>query len=317
MKILIVGAGAIGGYYGARLLEAGADVTFLVRPRRAAQLREQGLQVKSELGDFTGPVRTVQSAGLAAGYDLVLLSSKTYDLDAALRDIAPAMDNSTAILPFLNGMSVYDTLDARYGRDRVLGGVAVIATMLAQDGSIRHLGTQDIVQVGARSQAAHPLAQAFHALISQSPGNRVLSPDIEHALWVKWTMLASGALMNCLMRGTLADILSTRDGRALMKQAMAECLAVAAAEGHVLSGDDVQRLETRLLDATSTWAASMMRDIAQGAPRLEADAIVGDLIVRAERHGVEVPLIRTSYCHLQVYAHQRLNGDVASAIGRG
>jgi 2-dehydropantoate 2-reductase len=129
-------------------------------------------------------------------------------------------------------------------------------------------------------------------------------------------MLASGALMNCLMRGTIADILSTRDGRALMTQAMEECLSVAAAEGHALSDEDKQRLGARLLDATSTWAASMMRDIAQGAQQLEADAIVGDMIVRAERHGLAVPLVRASYCNLQVYARQRQAGDVAASIRR-
>jgi 2-dehydropantoate 2-reductase len=314
VKILVVGAGAIGGYYGARLLEAGADVTFLVRPRRAALLKEHGLRVRSELGDYSGQVRTVTSDTLTPDYDLVLLSCKAYDLDAAIADIAPAMQGSAAILPFLNGMGVYDTLDALYGRGRVLGGVAYIATMLEADGAIRHFGANDVVQVGARSPAAQPLAQAFHALISQSPGNRALSTDIDQALWNKWVMLASGALMNCLMRGTLADILSTRDGRALMTQAMDECLSVAAAEGHALSSEEKQRLGARLLDATSTWAASMMRDIAQGAQQLEADAIVGDMIARAERHGVAVPLVRASYCNLQVYARQRLAGDVAASI---
>lgn len=314
MKILVVGAGAIGGYYGARLLEAGADVTFLVRPRRAALLKEHGLRVKSELGDYAGPVRTVTRDAVAADYDLVLLSCKAYDLQAAIADITPAVQGRAVLLPFLNGMGVYDTLDALYGRDRVLGGVAYIATVLEPDGAIRHLGTNDVVQVGARSLAAQSLATDFHALISRSPGSRALVADIDQALWNKWVMLASGALMNCLMRGTVGDILSTRDGHALMRQAMEECLAVASAQGHALPDEDQRRLGARLLDDKSTWAASMMRDIAQGAPRLEADAIVGDMIDRAERHGVPVPLVRTAYCNLQVYARQRETGDVAAGI---
>ncbi|ANN70270.1 ketopantoate reductase family protein [Bordetella bronchialis] len=304
MKILILGAGAIGGYYGARLLQAGADVTFLVRPRRAAALASQGLRIRSESGDFDAPVRTVTSANLRPEYDLILLSCKAYDLQGALDDIAPAVGSATGILPLLNGLSVYDELDARFGRDKVLGGVAYIATMLDGDGTILHFGTLDNLIVGPRSEATAPLARDFHALIAGTPGNRVLSPAITQALWNKWVSLAAGAMMNCLMRGTVADILATRDGRRLMEQAMAECRSVAAAAGYPMPSEDVQRLESRLLDVNSTWAASMARDISQGAQRLEADAIVGDMLARGESYGLDLPLARAAYCHLQVYEHQ-------------
>ncbi|XAH25753.1 2-dehydropantoate 2-reductase [Xylophilus sp. GW821-FHT01B05] len=312
MKILVVGAGAIGGYYGARLLQAGADVHFLVRPKRAALLASRGLRVHSELGNFSALIQTVLRENLSSTYDLILLSCKSYDLTAAMDDIRAAVGTSTGILPFLNGLSVYDQLDASFGRDHVLGGVAYIATMLDREADIRHFGTNDIVVVGARSAATATLAQDFHDLIAQSPGVRTLSADVTQALWNKWVMLAAGAMMNCLMRGTIADILSSQNGASLMQQAIAECRSVATAEGHPLSPDEVQRLDARLLDRQSTWAASMMRDIAQGAPRLEADAIIGDMIVRAARHGLEVPLTRTAYCHLQVYAHQRATELAAS-----
>lgn len=305
MKILVVGAGAIGGYYGARLLQAGADVTFLVRPGRAAALAADGLRVRSPLGDFDGPVVTVARDGLAADYDLVLLSCKAFDLEAALEDIGPAMQGRAAVLPFLNGLAVYDRLDARFGRDRVLGGAAYVAVILDPQGVVCHLSDADVVIVGARSDAAAAAAaataRAFHGLIARSPGERTLSTDMEQALWNKWVMLATGALMTCLMRGTVGAILATRDGEALMKQALAECLAVAAAEGMRLPAPDVQRLQARLLDRQSGWAASMMRDIAQGAGRIEAQAIVGDMCARAQRHGVDAVLLRTAYCHLQVY----------------
>jgi len=304
MKILVVGAGAIGGYYGARLIQAGADVTFLVRPKRAALLAANGLQVTSEWGDFNGPVNTVQREDLQPIYDLILLSCKTYDLADAIEDIDPAVGPKTAILPFLNGLSVYDQLDARFGRDQVLGGVSYIATLLDNNGVIRHLIPADIVTFGARSSAHRPLVDDFYALISQSPGSRNLSLNISQALWNKWVMLATGALMNCLMRGSISDILSTDDGETLMRQALAESLSVAAKEGFILAPDEIQRIEARLLDTQSAWSASMMRDITQNAAKLEADAIVGDMIVRAKRHGLAVPLYRAAYCHLQVYAHQ-------------
>ncbi|VUC88169.1 2-dehydropantoate 2-reductase [Raoultella terrigena] len=304
MKILVVGAGAIGGYYGARLLQAGADVTFLVRPGRAAILASNGLQVRSELGDFNGPVAALTRDELTPVYDLIVLSCKAYDLDATLRDIIPAMGMNTALLPFINGMSVYDQLDALFGPDRVLGGIAYIAVKLDQAGVIRHLGNSDVVIVGSRTPKASGPARQCLSLLAQSPGLRTLSPDVNHALWNKWMMLAAGAMMTCLMRATVGDILASRDGEFLMRQAIRECCAVATAEKQAPTADEVLALEARLLDPRSTWAASMMRDISQNASRLEAQAIVGDLIERAERHGIDLPLTRIAYCNLQAYERQ-------------
>lgn len=305
MKILVLGAGAIGGYYGARLIEAKADVTFLVRPKRAQALQSDGLVVRSELGNYNGKVHAIQAQQAEPRYDLVLLACKAYDLDTAMDAIAPAVGPNTGILPFLNGLCAYDRLDARFGKDRVLGGIAYVATMLEPTGAIRHMGSNDVVVTGARTPALQALAQDFHALISASPGVRTASPDITQGLWDKWIMLASGALMNCLMRGTIADIMATRYGRTLMTRAMAECRAVAAAAGHDLAPATVARMEERLLDEKSAWAASMMRDLSQGVARLEADDIVGDMAARALAAGLDAPLTQAAYCHLQVYQRQK------------
>lgn len=132
-------------------------------------------------------------------------------------------------------------------------------------------------------------------------GVRALSTDIEQELWNKWATIAAGALMTCLMRGTVGDILRTRDGRVLMEQAIDECCSVAARSGHVLPEQVLREVRNRLPDEASTWMASMMRDIAQGARRIEADAIVGDLQARAVQAGLDLPLCRAAYCHLQVY----------------
>ncbi|WP_423195266.1 MULTISPECIES: ketopantoate reductase family protein [unclassified Cupriavidus] len=305
MRILVLGAGAIGGYYGARLIEAGAEVTFLVRPGRAAALEKDGLVVNSELGAFRRPVLCIDRAGVQPDYDLVLLACKGYDLDAAMDAIAPALGADTCILPFLNGMSVYARLDARFGRAHVMGGVSQIATMLDGDGAIAHYGTLDTVIVGAREAAQQATAEAFHALIRQTPGTRSLSDDIEQALWNKWVMIATGALMTCLMRGTVGEIARTQDGKTLMRRAMAEAFAVAAAEGHPIPAAVIAQLETRLLDENLDWMASMARDIANRAPRLEADDIVGDLVRRATAFGQDAPIAQAAYCHLQVYEAQQ------------
>jgi 2-dehydropantoate 2-reductase len=305
MKVIVLGAGAIGGYYGARLMEAGADVVFLVRPQRAAHLAAHGLVVRSDLGSVRQQVRTAESARSPEKYDVVLLACKSYDLESAMDAIAPAVDKGAAVLPLLNGLAVYDRLDARFGKDLVLGGVAYIATMLEKSGEIVHYASNDRLIVGARTEATRDSARQLHALFAKGPGVRGLSERIEQELWSKWVMLAAGAAMTSLMRGSVGEIMRTADGRSLMLQAMAECRAVASASGHGLGDDTVQQMEGRLLDRDSDWAASMMRDIAQGAPRLEAEDIVGDMLRRAAGLGQNAPLLRAAYCHLQVYEAQQ------------
>jgi 2-dehydropantoate 2-reductase len=305
VKILILGAGAIGGYYGARLIEAGADVTFLVRPQRQALMQQQGLIVESELGNFSRPVKTIIADAVMADFDLVLLTCKTYDLTQAMEAIAPALHAESKILPFLNGIHAYDALDARFGKQRVLGGVAQIATMLTPEGRVVHMGKNDVVLVGRRSSETQAAAKIFHDLFAQSAGVRKLSDNIEQSLWDKWVMITAGAAMCCLMRGAIRDILATQDGRALMEQAMQECAAVAQHAGHPLPPATTDAMRALLLDATSPWAASMMRDIRQGAPRLEADEVVGDMLKRATQFGIDAALIRAAYCHLQVYGKQQ------------
>ncbi|MFM2087127.1 MAG: hypothetical protein RLZZ237_1996 [Pseudomonadota bacterium] len=305
MKILILGAGAIGGYYGARLIQAGADVTFLVRPQRAALLATHGLVVHSELGDFHAPVQTVTQDAVQAEYDVIIVTCKGYDLDQAMDAIATAVGHTTAILPFLNGLGAYDRLDHRFGKDHVLGGIAYIATMLGENGAIRHMGANDVVITGARTPLLQDQAQALHTLFAASPGARNLSSNITQALWDKWVMIAAGALMTCLMRGTVADIMAAPGGRSLMQRAIAECRSVATAEGFGLAPETVQRMEKLLLDEQSSWAASMMRDITQDIARLESDDILGNMAERAEKHGLDVQLLRAAYCQLKVYESRK------------
>src|SRR3954469_6835735 len=151
MRILVVGAGAIGGYFGGRLLQAGADVTFLVRPKRAAELAEAGLVLKSPLGDVTlkNPP-TVQADELTEKFDVVLLSCKAFDLDDAIKSLAPAVGRNTAIVPLLNGMKHLDVLDAKFGRERVLGGLCAIAVTLNERREVVHLQPLQSLTFGER-----------------------------------------------------------------------------------------------------------------------------------------------------------------------
>src|SRR5215813_3532372 len=138
MKILILGAGGVGGYFGGRMVQNKTDVTFLVRPKRAELIGRDGLRIKSRYGDAKLDVRCITQEQVKAGYDLVLFTAKAYDLQSAIDAIAPAVDAKTCVLPFLNGIAHYDTLDKRFGRERVLGGVAYIGTKLSSGGEVDH-----------------------------------------------------------------------------------------------------------------------------------------------------------------------------------
>jgi len=301
MKVLVLGAGAIGGYYGARLIEAGAEVTFVVRQGRERQIKASGLVVKSQLGDFAQPVDTVLAGQTRPAADVVLLACKAYDLDDACDAIAPSLGDGALVYPLLNGMLTYDLLDQRFGRQSVLGGVAYIATTLTPEGHIEHMGTNDSVIVGARHPSQQMQGRALHDLLQRSKGTRSWSEEIEQDLWEKWVMVAAGGIITCLMRGVIGDVLKSDDGERLARQAIAECSAVAKAASFELRPNAVAAANRILLDVNSRWGSSMMRDIEQSARKIEADQIVGDMLRRAAAFGIDAPLMRAAYCHLQVY----------------
>ena len=307
MKILVLGAGAAGGYYGARLQQAGAQVRFLVRERRRAQLSEHGLVARSALGDMNLPVATLsraELAGPAAQADVVLLTCKAFDLDEAMDTIAPAVAAGALVLPVINGVEAYNRLDQRFGRDKVLGGIAYIATMLMPDGAIQHFGPNDVFVLGARAASQEAVAQRFHELIARTPGTRRLSADIEQELWEKWVMLASGATATTLMRASVGQILSATGGEAVIRQSIDEVTQVATLSGHPPGPASIGMVQRVLLNPASPWAASMARDMMAGIPRLESQAILGDLIAQARLVGAAVPLLQTAFCNLQVYEAQ-------------
>src|SRR2546428_5468638 len=212
MKILVLGAGALGSYYGARLLEAGAAVTFLVRQHRATQLQEGGLVVQSPLGTVARTVHTITRDQVTPDYDLVLLTCKTYDWDQAIAAIAPAVGERTGILPLLNGVATYDILDQHFGTGRVLGGVAYIAATLAPSGHILHLSPGDTLLIGQRAEATTALAASLYEVVSHTPGTRLLSGDIAQDLWEKWVMIAAGAALAWVVRGAPRARLHTPEG---------------------------------------------------------------------------------------------------------
>jgi 2-dehydropantoate 2-reductase len=303
MRFLVLGAGAVGGYFGGRLAEAGRDVTFLVRSPRAAALAEHGLKVESQLGDFQVPVKTVTADRVGGPYDVVLLTAKHYDLDTAIEAIRPAVGPNTAVLPLLNGLVHLDKLDAAFGPERVLGGVAYVGAVLQPDGSIRHVNRLSGIAQGERAGGGSERTQAIAAEFAGTPVSVPVNQNILLEMWEKFFMMGAMAGMNCLFRGNIGEIAATRDGRSLMLAALDECRAVARAAGYEPRPQARERVETMLTEPGSVNSASMRQDLEAGR-RTEAAAIVGDMLRRAGESGIPTPLLSAAYCALQVHENR-------------
>lgn len=305
MRILVVGAGAIGGYFGGRMLQAGRDVTFLVRPRRATELASAGLVIKSPNGDVTltaPPI--VQADKLDTAFDLVLLSCKAFDLEDAIASFAPAVGPKTVILPLLNGMRHLDILDQRFGSNAVLGGLCAIAVTLNEHREVVQLAPMQSLGFGERDGKISDRVRAIADAMSGGKFGAAASAQIIQDMWEKWVFLASLAASTCTMRAPVGHILAAPGGNDFILGILDECSAVAAAEGHSPTGPFFERARGMLTAEGSQLTASMFRDVKAGA-RVEADHIIGDLIARGEPAKVPVPKLRIAYTHLKTYENQR------------
>jgi len=298
MRLLVLGAGGIGGYFGGRLVAAGVDVTFLVRPGRAAALARDGLVVFSPLGDLRLPVTAVTS--VHGAFDAVLLACKAYDLDQAAASVDRAVGPGTLVLPLLNGVRHLDVLDARFGPDRVLGGLCHLGVTLTKTGEVRHLNRLQRFVLGARAPSQDGPCAALHATLTRGSFDPALSSDIVQEMWEKFVLLAAYAGTTCIMRAPIGIIAATDDGPALASDLLDECAAVAAAEGHPSRAAFLTETRAMLTQLGSTGAASMLRDIERGN-RTEGEHILGDMVGRGRRAGLSIPLLRAARTHVQAY----------------
>jgi 2-dehydropantoate 2-reductase len=305
MRILVVGAGAIGGYFGGRMLAAGRDVTFLVRPKRAAELASAGLVIKSPNGDVTlkNPP-TVQADKLVEKFDVVLLSCKAFDLDDAIKSFAPAVGPQTSIIPLLNGMLHLDVLDKKFGRERVLGGLCAIAATLNEHREVVQLQPMQSLNFGERDGKMSDRVRAIAEDMTAGKFGAVASEHIVQEMWEKWVFLASLAAATCLMRASVGVILACPGGKDFLLGMLDESSAIVTAEGHAPRPPFLERTRGMFTAEGSQMTASMFRDIKVGA-RVEADHVVGDLMARGDAAKVPVPKLRTAYIHLKAYEKQR------------
>jgi len=261
--------------------------------------------IKSPNGDVTlkNPP-TVQADALRQKFDVVLLSCKAFDLDDAIKSFAPAVGPSSSIIPLLNGMLHLNALDQKFGYERVLGGLCAIAVTLNEQREVVQLQPMQSLNFGERDGRMTDRVGAIAEVFAAGKFGSAASENIMQEMWEKWVFLASLAASTCLMRTSVGNILAAPGGRDFLLGIVDECSAIAKAAGHAPRTPFLERTQGMLTTEGSPLTASMFRDIKAGA-KVEADHVIGDLIVRADAAKIPVPKLRTAYTHLKAYEKQR------------
>ena len=308
MTILVVGAGATGGFFGIRLAQAGRDVAFLVRPHRAEALRRHGLRLTGLGQEESIQPRLVTAEALHGPYGTVLLSVKATALQQAIDDIAPAVGPRTRIIPFLNGMAHMDQLNARFGMTTVLGGVVKVATQLNEDGDIVQVAPGASMAVGAQDGSVSSLLEETSAELADAGFEFSVSNDIITAMWAKWAFISTISAVDCLMRGTIGDVVACPGGDELGPAILAEVAAVAAASGHRIPDEELAATTLAATTSGSQLTSSLYRDLQDGNPT-EVEQILDDLCRRGRLANRPTPVLDLATLNVRVYEHRRARGS--------
>jgi len=300
MRILVVGAGAVGGYFGARLAEAGRDVTFLIRPKHAERMKQAGIRIVSPHGDLTVQPKVVTADQICEHYDVVLLAVKSYGLTEAMADFSRAIGPDTMILPALNGMRHIDVLISRFGKPAVIGGVCKVAAELDKEGRIRQLARFQSLTYGEIDGERTPRIEKLDDTLRGAGFDTEISDHIVSDMWQKWVQLSSLGAVTCLLRGNVGEIVAVEGGADLAGALLKECSDVASACGYPPSEEFLTKHRADLTAPGSSMTSSMYRDLIKGAS-VEVDTILGDLLRRARDLGIQTPLLQSAFVNLSIY----------------
>ncbi|MFL1463876.1 2-dehydropantoate 2-reductase [Roseococcus sp. DSY-14] len=299
MRLLVLGAGAVGGYFGARLAEAGGEAAFLVRPARAAALRRDGLRVESPFGDLALRPAVLEEA--TPGFDAVLLACKAWDLEAAIAAIAPAVRGGACVLPVLNGMAHMERLRAAFGPAAVLGGLARIQATLGEGGVVRHLNPWCTLAFGEWEGGASARTAAIAAAFAGARGVEARAvPDIRQRMWEKLVHLGTAAIGTVLLRAPVGAI-ARAGGTPLLHRVLERNAAIAAHHGHPMPDAFLAEYRALFADASSAYATSLLRDVQAGRPN-EGEAVLGFLLEAARRAGQPADLHEAAWLHARCAA---------------
>ncbi len=295
MKIAIMGSGGVGGYYGGLLAQAGHEVTFIARGAHLAAMRENGLGVKSVLGDFhVTPVRATDTPVEIGAVDLVLVATKSYHTDDAARAILPVIGADTLVLPLQNGIDAAERIGAVVGMQHMLGGATWISAAIEAPGVIGHYSQFRRIVLGELDGQLTPRLQAVHAVLQETGALVEVSNSIRKVLWTKFVFIAAVSALGSLTRVSFGEYRLVPEARALLQQAIAEIAAVGRACGVDLDSDVEQKTLTFIDNSDPNIRPSMQRDVEAG--RLsELESMIGVLVRLGSETGVATPLMTVAY----------------------
>lgn len=304
MKMLMVGAGAIGGYFGARLLEKGEDVTFLVREGRKEKIERQGLRVNSRHGDLHLRPALLTKTMQAEPFEVIILTTKAYQLEQAIEDIRPFVGEETMILPLLNGIAHIDQLISAFGEEAVIGGLCFIESTVDEDGGVIQTSPIHQLVYGERSGEQTERIEKLKSHFDGTTAEFVLSGNINQDMWHKYMFITAMSGITSLMESPLGPIRELPSGQTAIKSLLDELEAVMTAmEAPIKQGiADIQLEKVNSMDAS--MKSSMQRDMEKGQG-IEADHLQGYLIEKAHEANVSVPVLETVYTKLKLYEANR------------
>jgi len=299
MKIVMMGSGGVGGYYGARLQQAGHEVAFVARGAHAEAMRKNGLRIRSDLGDAHLSVRVLEDPAQAGPADLAVIAVKLWDTEDAARAVARVP--RAAVVSLQNGVDKDEVLAGALGRDRVLGGVTHIAAVIAEPGVIAQTGKLQRVTLGELDGSRTPRLQAIADAFRSGGVETVVSDDIRRVTWEKFVFLSALSGLTALTRKPIGDVRANPATRSLLLEALREAVAVARAEGAGLDDAFAQKQLETMDSLPAGMLSSMAQDLLRGR-RLELPWLSGAVVRRAEKHGLRVPARQAIHAALVLHA---------------
>ncbi|AXO97951.1 2-dehydropantoate 2-reductase [Bacillus anthracis] len=306
MRILVLGAGGVGGFFGGRLVEKGEDVTFLVRSKRKKQLEERGLVIRSVNGDFSFQPKLITKEDRTAPFDVILFSTKAYHLNEAIQDLKPFVGESTVIIPLLNGIAHLSLLQKEFGEEKVIGGLCFIETTLNDEGEIVQTSAANRLVFGEmKSQHAEKIKHISKAFAG-TKSSFVLSENITQDMWHKYLFITVMSGVTTLMRAPIGPIRESEGGHDFIRNLFEECVQIMRCIGAPVK-DDITEEHMKTIDKISyDMKSSMQRDMEKGSS-IEGTHLQGYLLDVAKQFSIEAPLLGVVYQNLKVYEEMTLN----------
>ncbi|MDM5193130.1 2-dehydropantoate 2-reductase [Bacillus hominis] len=309
MRILVLGAGGVGGFFGGRLVEKGEDVTFLVRSKRKQQLEEKGLVIRSVNGDFSFQPKLITKEDITSPFDVILFSTKAYHLNEAIVDLKPFVGKNTVIIPLLNGIAQLSLLQKEFGVEKVIGGLCFIETTLNNEGDVVQTSVANRLVFGEIKHQDSERIKRISKTFADTKASFVLSENILQDMWHKYLFITVMSGVTTLMRAPIGPIRESDGGREFIRNLFEESVQIMKSMEAPVK-DNIVEEHMKTIDKISyDMKSSMQRDMEKGS-LIEGKHLQGYLLKLAEEMSIDVPLLSVVYQNLKVYEEMILSKEI-------